>query len=98
MAYNAPGPSRLPMVDQGGDAHLKQNFMHLRTGGNRSGMHSLDRARGGGRGRANNYLPSTNSSARRSGGNDGLNYNSSSIPYLNKRGDSSLGQPAPVGS
>ena len=66
--------------------------MHLRTGNNRSGLHSLDRTRGGpGRSRGN-YLPETNSSNRR---DSRLNYNSSSIPYLNKRGgavDSGLGQ------
>ena len=60
--------------------------MHLRTN-NRSGLQSLDRSRGGAvvatrGGRGNNY-PQTNSTNRK---DSRLNYNSSSIPYLNKRG------------
>ena len=69
-AYKSPGVSRLPMVDShnnpalagyGGDrAQLKQNFMHLRTNNNRSGIHSLDRTAGTGARNRGNYLPSTN--------------------------------------
>lgn len=75
------------MVDSA-QPHLKQNFMHLRTGNNRSGLHSLDRTRGGGGAGANSrgqYVGGvgTGSSQRK---DSKLNYNSSSIPYLNKRG------------
>ena len=66
--------------------------MHLRTN-NRSGMQSLDRNRGGRGGIQNRGypLPNTNSTSRK---DSRLNYNSSSIPYLNKRGapDSGLAQ------
>ncbi len=54
--------------------------MHLRTN-NRSGVHSLDRTRGGATRSRGNYLPNTSSNRR----DTRLNYNSSSIPYLNKR-------------
>ena len=46
-------------------------------------MHSLDRTRGGVIRSRGNALPNTYSSNRR---DSRLNYNSSSIPYLNKRG------------
>ena len=89
--FNLPGVSRLPEVKGG-------NYMHLRTN-NRSGLHSLDRARGGAN--INNrrgYVPNTHGSNRK---DPRLNYNSSSIPYLNKRQggpDSGLGNQLPVGS
>lgn len=68
------------MVD-GAQPQLKQNFMHLRTNNNRSGLNSLDRTRGGvGAGRGK-YGPNTGTRK-----DSRLNYNSSSIPYLNKRG------------
>ena len=56
--------------------------MHLRTNNNRSGVHSLDRTRGGAARSRGNYLPNTSSNRR---GDPRFNYNSSSIPYLNKR-------------
>ena len=75
------GISRLPQVE-GAEPQPRGNYMHLRTN-NRSGMQSLDRNRGGvGRSRGA-YLPNTNSTTRK---DSRLNYNSSSIPYLNKRG------------
>ena len=89
FSYKSPGVSRLPGVAGGGaEPQLKQNYMHLRTGGgNRAGGYSLDRSRGtGNRGRA--YQPHTYSQNRR---DSRLNYNSSSIPYLNKRGESGGG-------
>ena len=70
--FALPGVSRLPQVD------MKQNFMHLRTN-NRSGMNSVDRSAGRG-GRRGGYMPNTTRKA------SGSNYNSSSIPYLGKRG------------
>ena len=79
--FNLPGVSRFPVVESGGAPQLKQNFMHLRTN-NRSGLQSLDRNRGGGAKNRGGFLPSTGSNRRDSR----LNYNSSSIPYLNKRG------------
>lgn len=83
-AFNMPQASRFPAVETGG-GHLqqKQDFMHLRTN-NRSGLHSLDRNRGGAaKNRGGGFLPQTNSTTRK---DSRLNYNSSSIPYLNKRG------------
>ena len=91
--FNLPGVSRLPQVDTKGG-----NFMHLRTN-NRSGLHSLDRGRGGAAlQNRRGYVPNTHGSNRK---DPRLNYNSSSIPYLNKRAtgpDSSLGSALPVGS
>lgn len=84
-SYAPTGVSRLPAVAEGiGQPQLKQNFMHLRTGGNnRAGQYSLDRSRGtGNRGRGG-YQAQINSTNRR---DSKLNYNSSSIPYLDKRG------------
>ena len=73
--------------------------MQFRTN-NRSGLHSLDRARGGAQAaNRRGYMPNTHSSHRKD--NSRLNYNSSSIPYLNKRvtgPDSGLGNQLPVGS
>ena len=91
--FNLPGVSRLPQVDNRGG-----NFMHLRTN-NRSGLHSLDRGRGGAAlQNRRGYVPNTHSTNRK---DPRLNYNSSSIPYLNKRAtgpDSGLGSALPVGS
>ena len=93
--FELPGVSRLP-----GQGEAKQNFMNLRTRGNRSGLHSLDRNQGlvgigGVNGARRGYHPQTNTTRK-----DGrLNYNSSSIPYLNKRQqvENSLG-PLPMAS
>ena len=67
--------------------------MHLRNRGNRSGLKSLERNNGLGGINSNarrGYHPTTQSNRK----DTRLNYNSSSIPYLNKRGnllDSQLG-------
>ena len=65
--------------------------MHLRVG-NRSGIKSLDRTRGGMGGRRGQMPQSHHSQNRRDAK---FNYNSSSIPYLNKRDGYGGGQHLP---
>ena len=78
--YTNPHASGLNVVD-GQPPQLKQNFMHLRNKQNRSGVYSLDRNAAAQR---HSFLPQAGHSTSKREGR--LQYNSSSIPYLAKRG------------